>query len=76
MSTCHSVGGTKDSRINFITEIIMEGVALSKLSLLLKILKQNTQALQLFSNIIKTESIYQKLFKCQAGRLEFRDRAV
>ncbi len=37
---------------------IIEQVALNKLSLLLKIILQNTQTLQLFMKIIKTESMY------------------
>jgi hypothetical protein len=37
---------------------IMEQVALIKSSLLLKIQKQKTQTLQLFTKIIKTEIIY------------------
>ncbi len=37
---------------------IIEQAALNKLSLLLEIQKQNTQTLQLFMKIIKTESIY------------------
>jgi len=38
---------------------IIEQVASNKLSLLLKIQLENTQALQLFTRIIKTESIYE-----------------
>jgi hypothetical protein len=38
---------------------IIEQVASNKLSLLLKIHLENTQELQLFTRIIKTESIYE-----------------
>ncbi len=41
-----------------VDDIIMKQVALNDLSLLLQIQMQNTQTLQLFTNIIKTESIY------------------
>jgi hypothetical protein len=37
---------------------IIEQVASNKLSLILKIILQNMQALQLFTKIIKTESMY------------------
>jgi hypothetical protein len=37
---------------------IIKQVASNKSSLLLKIILQNTQTLQLFTKIIKTESIY------------------
>jgi hypothetical protein len=40
------------------TCFIIEQVASNKSSLLLKIQNQNTQTLQLFAKIIKTESIY------------------
>jgi hypothetical protein len=43
--------------INQQSSIITEQVALNKSSLLLKMPKQNTQTLQLFSNTIKTFNI-------------------
>ncbi len=52
--------------------LIIEQVTLSKPSLLLQIQKQNTQTLQLFTDIIKTEKHIQKLLKCQDGRLVHR----
>jgi hypothetical protein len=42
----------------FIYAFMMEQVALNKSSLLPKIQTQSTQTLQLFTKIIKTESIY------------------
>ncbi len=42
----------------FLKSSIIEQIALNKSSLLLMIHKQNTQILQLFTKIIKTESIY------------------
>ncbi len=44
-------------------------VVSNKSSLLLKILNQNTQTLQLFTTNIKTKSIYEGHYKCQAARL-------
>jgi len=38
--------------------VLMKPVACNKLSLLLKIILENAQALQLFTKILKTESIY------------------
>jgi hypothetical protein len=38
--------------------VLMKPVACNKLSLLLKIIFENAQALQLFTKILKTESIY------------------
>jgi hypothetical protein len=52
--------------------LIIEQVALNKPSLLLQIQKQNTQRLQLSTEIIKTEKYLQKLLKCQGGRLVHR----
>jgi hypothetical protein len=37
---------------------LMKPVACNKLSLLLKIILENAQALELFTKILKTESIY------------------
>jgi hypothetical protein len=55
--------------------LIIEQVAYNKSSLLLKIIVQNAQTLQLFSQIIKTESIY-KLLKCHARKLGSRGLVV
>jgi hypothetical protein len=55
---------------------IIGQVAWNKLILLLKIIWQNTQTLQLFRKIIKTESNYKKFLKCQAGWLGLRDQVV
>jgi hypothetical protein len=49
--------------------LIIEQVALNKPSLILQIQNQNTQRLQLSTEIIKTEKYVQKLLKCQGGRL-------
>ncbi len=44
--------------MGLVLAIIIEQVAFNKLTLILKIQIQNTQTLQLFTNIIKTEIIY------------------
>jgi len=48
---------------------IIEQVSLNKSSLLLKIQMQNTQTMQLFTKIIKTESIYKSYYKHQTEGL-------
>jgi hypothetical protein len=55
---------------------IIQEVAWNKSILLLKIILQNTQTLQQFTKIIKTENYLQKLLKYQAGWLRFRDQVV
>jgi hypothetical protein len=47
----------------------MEQVAWNKSSFLQKSILQNTQTLQLFTTIIKSESIYKSYVKCEAGGL-------
>ncbi len=47
--------------VNMIT--IIDQIALNKSSVLLKIQKQNTHTLQLFTEIIKTDKYLQKLLK-------------
>jgi hypothetical protein len=42
----------------------------------MKIILQNTQTLQLFTIIIKTEIIYKSYLKSQAGRFGQRDQEV
>jgi len=54
---------------------IIEQVAWNKSSLLRKILKLNTQTLQLFTMIIKVESIY-KSKQQKVTRLGLRDQAI
>ncbi len=49
--------------------LIIKQVALNKSRLSLKIQMQNQQTLQLFTRIIKTESIYKIYLKCQAESL-------
>ncbi len=58
------------------TFYVLEEVASNKSSLLLKLQKLNTQTLQLFTELIKTETYLQKLLKCKAGRLGCRDLLV
>ncbi len=55
--------------------ITIEQVAFNKLTLLLKMKIQNTQTLQLFTNIIKTEIFYKSYENAkQKGR--FRDQVI
>ncbi len=44
--------------MEIVIALVIEKVALNKSSLLLKTISQNTKTLQLFTNIITTESIY------------------
>ncbi len=55
------------------TFYVLEEDASNKSSLLLKLQKLNTQTLQLFTELIKTEMYLQKLLKYHAARLGCRD---
>ncbi len=61
---------------NFSVASIIEQVSWNKLSLLLKIQKQNAQTLQLLTEIIETEKYLQKLLRCDTGRLGCRDLVI
>jgi hypothetical protein len=54
----------------------IEQVASIKSSLLLQIQMQNTQTLKLFTINIKTEIVYKCYWKCQAGKIGFRNLVV
>jgi hypothetical protein len=58
---------TKSKMITNVIESV--AVASNKLSILLKIILQDTQTLQLFTKIIKTESIYKSYCNAKLGGL-------
>jgi hypothetical protein len=61
---------------NFSVACIIEQVSWNKSSLLLEIQKQNSQTLQLFTEIIEAEKYLQKLLRCDTGRLVCRDLVI
>ncbi len=57
-----------DKKLVFAYKCMIEQVLQNKLRLVPKKILQNTQTLQLFTMIIKSESIFKSYKKCQAGR--------
>jgi hypothetical protein len=55
---------------------IVEQAASNKSSLILVIQNQNSQTLQLFTEIFKTEKYFRRLLKHEAGRLWCTDLVV